>query len=77
MSKDELQFISDLTEKHQISLYKLLCIMGAGSMAQARTFCLKGDIKGERDMIDLEADIVRAVGTIPVAELLEGSDDFE
>lgn len=77
MSKDELQFISDLTEKHQISLHTLLRIMGAGTMAQAHEFCLKGDTDGERQMVNLEADIARAVGIIPVIELLEGSEDFE
>lgn len=78
MSKDELQFIADLTEKHEISLHKLLCIIGAGAMRRAMMCCDTGDTDGERDMIDLEADIARALAIVPVAELLEEeSDDFE
>ena len=80
MSKDELQFIADLAEKHQISLYELLCILGAGAMAQAIEFCKRGDKDGEREMVDFETDIARAVGCVPAVELLdllEGSDYFE
>ena len=80
MSKDELQFIADLTEKHQISFHNLLCIIGAGTMSQAMEFCRKGDKEGEREMVELETDIARAVGCIPAIELLdliEGSDHFE
>ena len=80
MNKDELQFISDLSEKHQISLHNLLCIMGAGAMEHAIEFCKKGDTEGEHKMVELETDIARAVGCVPAIELLdliEGSDHFE
>ena len=80
MSKDELQFIADLTEKHQISLYELLYIMGAGAMAHAMEYLKREDTEGEHKMVDLEADIARVVGCVPAIELLdpiEGSDHFE
>lgn len=80
MSKDELQFISDLTEKHQISLYELLCIMGAGAMAHAMGCLKREDTEGEHKMVELETDIARAVGCVPAIELLDlikGSDHFE
>lgn len=77
MSKDELQFIVDLIEKHQLSLLELLCILGSGAMACGIEFLKSGDIDAEREMAELEDDIARAVGIIPVSELLEGSDDFE
>lgn len=80
MSKDELQFISDLTEKHEISFHNLLCLIGSGVTSRAMMLLETGDTDGEREMVDLEADISRALGIVSVAELLEeleGSDDFE
>ena len=80
MSKDELQFIADLTEKHQISFHSLLCILGSGAMTHAIEFLKRDDTEAERKMVDLEADIARAVGCIPAIEaidLLEGSGHFD
>ena len=80
MSKDELQFIADLTEKHQISFHNLLCILGSGVMTHAIEFLKRDDTEAERKMVDLEADIARAIGCIPVIEaidLLEGSGHFD
>lgn len=77
MSKDELQFISDLAEKHQINFTQVLILLGIGATRSAFMYNLKGDFEHEREMLDIDTDIARAVGVIPLSETLEGSDDFE
>lgn len=76
MSKDELQFISDLAEKHQINFTQVLILLGIGATRSAYMYNIKGDFVHEREMIDIDTDISRAVGIIPLAESFEGSDDF-
>lgn len=77
MSKDELQFISDLAEKHQINFTQVLILLGIGATRSVYMFNIKGEFELERKMFDLDIDISRAVGIILPAESLEGSDDFE
>lgn len=77
MSKDELQFISDLAEKHQINFTQVLILLGIGATRSAYMYNIKGDFEHERKMFALDIDISRAVAIIPLAESFEGSDDFE
>lgn len=77
MSKDELKFISDLAEKHNINFTQVLVLLGIGATRSAYMYNIKGDVEHERKMFDLDTDIARAVGVIPLSELLEGSKDFE
>lgn len=77
MSKDELQFISDLTEKHQINFTQFLVLIGIGATRSAYMHNINGDFEHERKMLDIETDLARAVGVIPLSELLEGSEDLE
>ena len=77
MSKDELKFISDLAEKHQINFIQVLTLLGIGATRSAYMVNIKGDVEHERKMADLDTDIARALGVIPLAERIEGSDLFE
>ena len=77
MSKDELQFISDLAEKHQLNFIQVLVLIGMGATRSAYIYNIKEDFESERKMIDIDTDIARAVGVTPLSELLEGSNDFE
>lgn len=77
MSKDELQFISDLAEKHQINFTQVLVLIGIGATRTTYMYKIKGDFEHERKMLDIDTDISRAVGVIPLTELIEGSDLFE
>lgn len=77
MSKDELQFISDLAEKHDINFIQVLILIGIGATRCAYMCNIKGDFKQEREMLCLDDDISRVVGAVPLSELIEGSEDFE
>ena len=77
MRKYELQFISDLAEKHQLNFTQVLTLIGIGATRCAFMDNIKGNFEHERKMLDIETDVARAVGVIPLSELLEGSEDLE
>lgn len=77
MSKDELKFINDLTEKHDINFKQLLSLIGIGATRSADLFHQTGNILMEYKALDLDTDISRVLGVIPLTENIEGSDDFE
>lgn len=78
MNKDELKFLNDFCSKHHLNLLRLLLLVGMGANKSIELAQKEHCPDMIDDMIDIDTDVSRFTGIIPLAEdLSEGGDDIE
>lgn len=56
MTEEEKKFLLDLLERHDLSLYSIISILGVGATRTAMYACTTGNEALERAMFDLDMD---------------------